>query len=71
MDNGTQFIRKKFLRFCDEHHIRVDWAAVAHPRTNGQVKGTNSMVLQGLKPKIFNRLNKFSRRWVMELPAVL
>jgi hypothetical protein len=29
------------------------------------------MVLQGLKPRIFNRLNKFSRRWVTELPAVL
>ena len=29
------------------------------------------MVLQGLKPRIFNRLNKFGRRWVMELPVVL
>ena len=29
------------------------------------------MVLQGLKPRIFNRLNKFGRRWVAELPAVL
>ena len=24
MDNGTQFIEKKFLRFYDEYHIRVD-----------------------------------------------
>jgi hypothetical protein len=30
-DNGTQFTGKKFLDFCDDHHIRVDWAAVAHP----------------------------------------
>ena len=22
-DNGMQFTRKKFLRFCDENHIRV------------------------------------------------
>ena len=29
------------------------------------------MVLQGLKPRIFNRFNKFGRRWVVELPAVL
>jgi len=29
------------------------------------------MLLQGLKPKIFNRLNKFGARWVTELPAVL
>ena len=34
-DNGTQFTGKKFLWFCDDHHIRVDWAAVAHPRMNG------------------------------------
>jgi hypothetical protein len=23
-DNDTQFIDKKFLAFCDDHHIRVD-----------------------------------------------
>ena len=46
MDNGTQFTEKKFLRFYDEYHIHVDWAAVANPRTNGQVERTNDMVLQ-------------------------
>jgi transposase InsO family protein len=35
-DNGTQFTGRKFLDFCKDHHIRVDWAAVAHPMTNGQ-----------------------------------
>jgi hypothetical protein len=34
-DNGTQLTRKNFLRFCDDYHIRVEWALVAHPRTNG------------------------------------
>ena len=29
------------------------------------------MVLQGLKPRIFNRLKKFGARWVADLPAVL
>ena len=29
------------------------------------------MVLQGLKPRIFNRLNKFGACWVVELPAML
>jgi transposase InsO family protein len=43
---------KKFLDFCEDHHIRVDWAAVAHPMTNGQVERANGMVLQGLKPRI-------------------
>jgi hypothetical protein len=29
------------------------------------------MILQGLKPRIFNRLNKFDRRWLDELPSVI
>jgi hypothetical protein len=29
------------------------------------------MILQGIKPRIFNKLNKFGRRWVTELPTVL
>ena len=53
-DNDTQFTGKKFFRFCDEYHIRVDWPIVAHPLMNGQVEHTNGMVLQGLKPRIFN-----------------
>jgi hypothetical protein len=34
MDNGTQFTGKKFLKFYDDYHIHIDWATVAHPRTN-------------------------------------
>jgi hypothetical protein len=29
------------------------------------------MVLQGIKPKIFNKHNKFGGRWVVELPTML
>ena len=29
------------------------------------------MVLQGLKPRIYDRLKKFAGHWVAELPAVL
>jgi transposase InsO family protein len=70
-DNGTQFTGRKFLYFCEDHHIRVDWAAVAHPMTNGQVERANDMILQGLKPRIYNDLNKFGRRWMKELPSVV
>ena len=38
---------------------------------NGQVERANSMLLKGLKPRIFNRLNKFGARWVTKLPVVL
>ena len=70
-DNDTQFTKKKFLQFCDDCHIRVDWATVAHPRTNRQVERANGMVLQGLKPRIFNHQNKFGERWATELLVVL
>jgi hypothetical protein len=46
-------------------------AAVAHPMTNGQVERANGMILQGLKPRIYNDLNKFGRRWMKELPSVV
>jgi transposase InsO family protein len=52
-DNGSQFMGRKFLEFCDKFHIRVDWAAVAHPQTNGQVERANGMILQGLKAQDF------------------
>jgi hypothetical protein len=70
-DNGTWFTGRKFLDFCEDHHIRVDWADVAHPMTNGQVERANNMILQGLKPRIYNDLNKFGRRWTKELPSVV
>jgi transposase InsO family protein len=70
-DNGTQFTGKKFLNFCDDNNICVDWSAVAHPKTNGQVERANGMILQGLKQRIFKRLEKFRARWVAELPSVL
>jgi transposase InsO family protein len=70
-DNGTQFTGKKFVDFCEDHHIRVDWAVVAHPMTNGQVERANGMILQGLKPRIYNDLNRFGKRWIKELPSVV
>jgi ribonuclease HI/transposase InsO family protein len=70
-ENGTQLTWKKFLDFCEDHHIRVDWATVAHPMTNGQVERANGMLLQGLKPRIYNDLNKFGKQWMKELPSVV
>jgi hypothetical protein len=35
------------------------------------VECANDMILQGLKSRIFNDLNKFDRRWLAELPLVI
>jgi hypothetical protein len=45
IDNDTQFIGENFQNFYDDNNICVDCAAVTHPRTNRQVKHTNSMIL--------------------------
>jgi transposase InsO family protein len=54
-DNDTQFTGEKFLNFCEDNNIRVDWVAVAQPRTNGQVERANGMILQGLKSRILTQ----------------
>jgi hypothetical protein len=38
--------------------------------TNGQVERANGMILQVLKPRIYNDLNKFGKR-MKELPSVV
>ena len=53
-DHRTNFTGKKFLDFSDGYGIRIDWASVGHPQTNGQVEHANGMVLQELKSRIFN-----------------
>jgi hypothetical protein len=45
IDNDTQCTGEIFLGFCDDNNIRVDWATVAHPCTNRQVRHANSMIL--------------------------
>jgi hypothetical protein len=78
-DNDTQFTREKFLDFCDDNNIRVDWATVAHPRMNGLVEHANGLILQGLKLRILTqegedvhaRLSTRARRWAVEDPSVL
>ncbi|XP_039827393.1 uncharacterized protein K02A2.6-like [Panicum virgatum] len=70
-DNGTNFTGHYFQEFAEEYRIRIDWASVGHPCTNGQVKRANGLILQGLKPRIFDMLKKFTGCWVEELPTEL
>jgi transposase InsO family protein len=60
-DNGTQFIAREFIGFCDDVGIKANYVSVFHPRSNGQVKQSNYMIFQGLKPRIFDRLKVLCR----------
>jgi transposase InsO family protein len=56
MDNGTQFKGAKFLRCCADFGIHHQPSSAAHPQTNGQVKRTNGLLLQGMKTRMFHDL---------------
>ncbi|XP_010240769.1 uncharacterized protein K02A2.6-like [Brachypodium distachyon] len=40
-DNGSRFISNEFQDFCEKMGIHLNYASVAHPKTNGQVEKAN------------------------------
>jgi transposase InsO family protein len=70
-NNGTQFTMREFKDFCADSGLKINYASVSLPQSNGQVEPSNGMILQGLKPKIFNRLKPYVGKWVKELPSVM
>jgi transposase InsO family protein len=70
-DNGTQFTVREFKDFCADSGIKINYASVSYPQSNGQVERSNVMILQGSKPIIFDRLKPYAGKWVIELPSVL
>jgi hypothetical protein len=37
-DNGTNFTSKEFKNNCESMGIKLKFASIAHPKTNGQVE---------------------------------
>jgi hypothetical protein len=70
-NNGTNFIKGVLAEFCQENHIRLDVASVAHPESNGQAQRTNQSMLHDLKPRLQVPLERAAGCWVEELPSVL
>src|SRR5207237_10729000 len=70
-DNGTQFTGSEFKDWCEEMGIRICYASVAHPQSNGQVERVNGMVLQGVKSRVFARLKPYASKWARELSFML
>jgi ribonuclease HI len=70
-DNGTNFTSGKFQDFAKELGIKIKYASVAHPKSNGQVKKANGLVCAGLKKRLLRPLKCATGAWVEELPSVL
>jgi hypothetical protein len=69
--NETQFTMREFKDFCADLGNKINYASVSHPQSNSQVEHSDSMILQGLKPRIFDRLKPYAGKWVKEFPSVM
>jgi hypothetical protein len=71
IDNGTNFTSKEFKNYCDSMGMKLNFASVAHPQTNGQVKKANGLICSGIKKRLHAPLKNAKHAWVDELPSVL
>jgi hypothetical protein len=44
-DNGTKFTVSEVKDFCADSGIKINYASVSHPQSNGQVEHCNGMIL--------------------------
>jgi transposase InsO family protein len=57
-DNGTNFTSKEFKTYCESLGIKLKFASVAHPKTNGQVEKANGLICNGIKKRLLAPLKK-------------
>jgi transposase InsO family protein len=70
-NKGTNFTSKEFKNYCESLGIKLKFASVAYPKTNGQVKKANGLFCNGIKKRLLAPLKKAKHAWVDELPSVL
>jgi transposase InsO family protein len=70
-DLGSNFTSSKFFDFREQRSILIKYESVAHPRANGQVERANGMILDALKKKVFDNIEKFAGKWIRELSYVV
>jgi transposase InsO family protein len=71
-DNGSQFTSGLFWEYCASAGIKICFASVAYPRSNGQDERANAEVLKGLKTRSFNaKLEACGKKWLDNLQSIL
>jgi IS30 family transposase len=61
-DNGTNFTSKEFKSYCESMGIKLKFASVAHPKTNGQVEKANGLICSGIKKEVISAPGKSQTR---------
>ncbi|KAK1681209.1 hypothetical protein QYE76_042057 [Lolium multiflorum] len=69
-ENGSNFTSKEFKAYCAEVGIKLSFASVAHPQTNGQVEKANGIICNGIKKRLLGStyLARRVAKCVMEYP---
>ena len=57
-DNGTNFTANEVKLWCSNMSIKLDYASVYHPQTNGQVERANGLIMRGIKPILVRSLKE-------------
>jgi transposase InsO family protein len=70
-DLGSNFTSSEFFDFYEQRSIQIKYVSVAHPRANGEVERANGMILKALRKKVFGKNEKFTGKWIRELPYVV
>ena len=70
-DNGSNFTTDEVKTWCAKLGIKLDYASVYHPQTNGQVKRANDLIMSGIKPRLVRSLTELNMHWVEELDSIL
>ena len=47
-DNGSNFTTDEVKTWCGKMGIKLDYASVYHPQTNGQVECANGLIMSGI-----------------------
>ncbi|XP_057950947.1 uncharacterized protein LOC131145776 [Malania oleifera] len=66
-DHRRYFDNERFKKFYLDLSIKLVFASVAHPQSNGQVENMNQMILHELR----TRLKSMQGRWAEELPSLI
>jgi transposase InsO family protein len=71
-DNSSQFTSRLFREYCASASIKIYFASITYPQSNGQAEHANAEVLKGLKMKSFNaKLEACGKKWLDNLQSIL